>query len=403
MNDKRKEKNQTLKRLNILGIGNKLLLVFIISVFVIGVGLIVMIAQDGIKQVFKQNWGLILLIVLIEFIIFWIGIIMVYLTSVQLGIKMRIIGIVCGMIPIAHLIALSAIIRITGKEARFEKKKLKLNKKRRDQQICKTKYPILMVHGVFFRDSKYLNYWGRIPKELSQNGATIYYGEHQSAAAVTDSAKELAARIRQIVEETGCEKVNVIAHSKGGLDIKTAVVTTDIAPCVASITTINTPHRGCEFADYLMGKAPQGLKNKVASVYNSTLKKLGDDNPDFIAAVTDLTASGCNEITKLTENYDYKNAGIYTQSIGSVMKEAASGAFPLNMSYHLVKHFDGRNDGLVGEDSFQWGEDYTFLENKYKRGISHGDMIDLNRENIDGFDVREFYVKLVERLKDKGL
>lgn len=175
MNDKRKEKNQTLKRLNILGIGNKLLLVFIISVFVIGVGLIVMIVQDGIKQVFKQNWGLILLIVLIEFIIFWIGIIMVYLTSVQLGIKMRIIGIVCGMIPIAHLIALSAIIRITGKEARFEKKKLKLNKKRRDQQICKTKYPILMVHGVFFRDSKYLNYWGRIPKELSQNGATIYY------------------------------------------------------------------------------------------------------------------------------------------------------------------------------------------------------------------------------------
>ena len=108
-------------------------------------------------------------------------------------------------------------------------------------------------------------------------------------------------------------------------------------------------------------------------------------------------------VVPLTENYDYKNAGIYTQSIGSVMKEAASGAFPLNMSYHLVKHFDGRNDGLVGEDSFQWGEDYTFLENKYKRGISHGDMIDLNRENIDGFDVREFYVKLVERLKDKGL
>ncbi len=203
MNDKRIEKDQTLKRLNILGLGNKLLLLFIISVFIIGVGLIVMIAQDGIKEVFKQNWVRILIIVLIEFVVFWIGIIMVYLTSVQLGIKMRIIGIIFGMIPIAHLIALSAIIKITGKEASFEKKKLKLNKKRHEKQICKTKYPILMVHGVFFRDSKCLNYWGRIPKELSQNGATIYYGEHQSAAAVTDSAKELAARIRQIVEETG--------------------------------------------------------------------------------------------------------------------------------------------------------------------------------------------------------
>ena len=57
----------------------------------------------------------------------------------------------------------------------------------------------------------------------------------------------------------------------------------------------------------------------------------------------------------------------------------------------------------MGEDSFRWGEDYTFLENKYKRGISHGDMIDLNRENIDGFDVREFYVKLVEKLKERNL
>ena len=29
-------------------------------------------------------------------------------------------------------------------------------------------------------------------------------------------------------------------------------------------------------------------------------------------------------------------------------------------------------------------------------------MIDLNRENIEGFDVREFYVNLVKGLKEKG-
>ena len=34
---------------------------------------------------------------------------------------------------------------------------------------------------------------------------------------------------------------------------------------------------------------------------------------------------------------------------------------------------------------------------------AHGDMIDLNRENIDGFDVREFYVQLVADLKKMGL
>ena len=60
------------------------------------------------------------------------------------------------------------------------------------------------------------------------------------------------------------------------------------------------------------------------------------------------------------------------------------------------------NDGLVAENSFPWGCDYTFLTTNTKRGISHGDMIDLNRENIKGFDVREFYVQLVAGLKKMG-
>ena len=37
-----------------------------------------------------------------------------------------------------------------------------------------------------------------------------------------------------------------------------------------------------------------------------------------------------------------------------------------------------------------------------ERGISHGDVVDLNRENIRGFDVREFYVKLAADLKRRG-
>jgi triacylglycerol lipase len=85
------------------------------------------------------------------------------------------------------------------------------------------------------------------------------------------------------------------------------------------------------------------------------------------------------------------------------MKKATSGPFPLNMSYPLVKHFDGKNDGLVAEPSFKWGDNYTFLENKKNRGISHADMIDLMRENIDGFDVREFFVQVVADLKNRGL
>lgn len=136
-------------------------------------------------------------------------------------------------------------------------------------------------------------YWGRIPASLCKNGAELYYGDHQSASSVKDSAEELAVRIREIAEQTGCEKLNVIAHSKGGLDVRYAIAHCGAAPYVASLTTINTPHRGCEFADYLLEKIPRSVQEKVSAAYNGTMKKLGDASPDFMAAVRDLTAQAC--------------------------------------------------------------------------------------------------------------
>ena len=53
--------------------------------------------------------------------------------------------------------------------------------------------------------------------------------------------------------------------------------------------------------------------------------------------------------------------------------------------------------------SARWGAFLGNLTAPGKRGISHGDVIDLMRENIDGFDVREFYVNLVKDLKARGL
>ena len=332
-------------------------------------------------------------------VVFWNGIIRVYLTSVQLGIKIRVIGILCGLIPVAHLFVLKTIISTCRAEVEFENEKEQLNAQRRDRQICKTKYPLLLVHGVFFRDYKAVNYWGRIPKELERNGATVFYGNHQSALSVADSGSELAQRIKQIVSETGCEKVNIIAHSKGGLDCRYAVSHCGADAYTASLTTINTPHRGCRFADYLLEKIPEGVKNSIAKSYNAALRKAGDDNPDFLAAVTDLTDKNCSMLNQTTADMPE----IYYQSVGSKLNKATNGKFPLNFTYHIAKHFNGANDGLVSESSFRRGENYTFLTVPGKRGISHGDMVDLNRENIPGFDVREFYVQLVADLKNKGL
>lgn len=339
-----------------------------------------------------------LIVILLESVIFWNGMIRVYVTSVQLGIKHRILAVVFAWIPIANIWYLLKIIRITSMEVEYETDKYQLNNVRVESEICKTKYPVLLVHGVFFRDFRYLNYWGRIPKELMRNGATIFYGQQQSAASVQESGRELAHRIKQIIKETGCDKVNIIAHSKGGLDSRVAITHFGMAPYVATLTTMNTPHRGCIFAEYLLGKVPEKARQKVAAVYNATLRKLGDENPDFLAAVTDLTESACRTLNETTPD----STEVLYESYMSYCKRAQNGRFPLNMTYPIVKHFDGLNDGLVSLESAKWGSQFTEIEPKGNRGISHADMIDLNRENIADFDVREYYVSIVASLKQRG-
>ncbi len=269
----------------------------------------------------------------------------------------------------------------------------------KEGKACKTKYPILFVHGVFFRDSKRINYWGRIPKALEENGAKCYYGNHQSASSIADSAQELTERIKKIVAQTGCEKVNIIAHSKGGLDCRYAIANCGIADCIASLTTINTPHRGCVFAEWLLKKAPERVKRVVSKSYNRAARFFGDQKPDFMAAVENLTAEFCKEFDKNTPLPEK----IYCQSVGSVMQKARSGKFPLNLTHNFVKLFDGKNDGLVGAESFEWGSSYLLLDLPLEKGISHADMVDLSRKNLPDFDVREFYIGLVEDLKERGL
>lgn len=390
------------KHIRICHIGTMILEFFLVTSTALALGFI----WFGL---IKQTWDLdadparwltaVVAIILIEVVIFWIGIILVYTTSLQLGVNKRIVGALCGWIPIVNLFMLIGIIRTCRAEVAVERALLLRDQKRAGQQICRTKYPLLLVHGVFFRDFDHFNYWGRIPEELKRNGAVIFYGEHNSAAAVKDSAVELEKRIKEIVQQTGCGKVNIIAHSKGGLDSRAAVSMTSAGQYVASLTTISTPHRGCEFADYLLGEIPEEEQQVIASGYNTVASKLGDRDPDFLAAVYDLTSEKCKERNDVVHD----DPNVFYQSVGSVLHGASSGQFPLNFTYHLVKYFDGENDGLVGVDSFEWGSSLNMIRLEKKgRGISHGDMIDLNRENIDGLDIREFYVQLVSGLREKG-
>lgn len=386
-------------RLKILGDGAELILAFWVTCAASApfVGICIYELIGGSTDYFRYVIYAIV-IILCEAAIFWNGIIRVYVTSVQLGIRYRVLGIVFGLIPIANLVMLMIIYIRVKQETIFETEKFKLNESRRDDKICATKYPVLLVHGVFFRDSRLLNYWGRIPAELEKNGAEVYYGEQQSALSIEQSSGELAKKIEEIVTRTGCGKVNIIAHSKGGLDSRYAISKLGCDKYVATLTTINTPHRGCIFAEYLLGAAPERIKNFVEKTYNKMFYALGDNSPDFMAAVKCLTNSYCEQFNKDVPD----SPDVMYQSYGSKAVKLRGTRFPLNISYPVVKKFDGDNDGLVALTSAPWGEKFTPIYPPAKRGITHADMIDLNRENIKGFDVREFYVQMVSDLRERG-
>lgn len=267
-----------------------------------------------------------------------------------------------------------------------------------ENQTCKTKYPILLVHGVFFRDRRYFNYWGRIPQELKRKGAVLDYGNQQSAASVAECGKELAEKIREMVAARGCEKVNIIAHSKGGLDARYAISCCGAAAQVASLTTINTPHKGCFYAEHLLEKTAGWLKHFVARKYNRTMRRLGDTNPDFLAAVRDLTPTACEALN--TQMPDAP--GVYYQSVMSYMKHPSSDKFPMNFSYRFAKKYDGPNDGMVSVESGTW-QNCRLVEPEGDKGISHWNIVDFTRKNVQDFDVRRLYTELVGGLAGKGL
>lgn len=91
--------------------------------------------------------GSIIYCVICNFILFWHGIICVYLFSTQLGIKYRILGVIFGFIPIINLIVLMLIIKTAYSEIQFESRKEKLNQLRQKDKVCATKYPILLARG----------------------------------------------------------------------------------------------------------------------------------------------------------------------------------------------------------------------------------------------------------------
>lgn len=266
-------------------------------------------------------------------------------------------------------------------------------------------YPILFVHGLGFHDHKIINYWGRIPKRLTQQGAQIFYGCQDSHASMEDNAHFLYERVQQIVRETGAEKVNIIAHSKGGLDSRWMISYLDQGAHVASLTTLSTPHRGSRTIDALL-RMPDVLVRITAWICDRLYGLLGDWHPDSYRVFHELKA----EYMERLNHQMLDVSGVYYQSYAFVMKYPWSDLL-MTIPWLVVRAFEGSSDGLVTPESAAWGDFRGVFTGSGQKGISHCDVVDRRRRRFSKkeppkgqvSDMVAFYVTLVEELKERGL
>lgn len=321
----------------------------------------------------------------------------IILNARQIKLKDYVMLLCLWWMPLVNIFIIRRSYKIAVREYNVESNRLELENARAECEICRTKYPVILIHGIFFRDWQFFNYWHRIPAALIRNGGQIYYGRQQSAASLQRSGSDISRTILQVIQETGAEKVNLIAHSKGGLDCRYAISCLGMDKYVATLTTVGTPHKGCDMVDLFLKKLPDKLVRSVADRYNKIFTRLGDDTPDFMAGIQGLSA----ERAKYYDSEMPDSPDVSYRSVMTLMESSFSAGFPLNIGYLVIKKLNGENDGLVWTDSAVHG-DHRLIRPAAKRGISHGDMIDLNRENIRGFDVREFYVDMLFRLRQEG-
>jgi len=269
---------------------------------------------------------------------------------------------------------------------------------------CYTKYPIFMIHGAGFRDRKFLNYWGRIPAALQKQGATLYYGQQDSWGSVEYNAGILKDNLNRIMTETNCEKVNIIAHSKGGVEARYMISSLDMADKIASLTTIATTHNGSKTID-LLCKLPNWLYKIAAFFTNLFFRVLGDKKPDFYTASKQFSTVHMKTFNE--QNPDAPH--IYYQSYAAVMKNPFSDIF-LFWPNLIVSLIEGENDGLVTPESATWTNFKGVLRGTTRRGISHADEVDARRMNFTRkpfekgiSDMRNVYIAIVSELKQMGL
>lgn len=115
---------------------------------------------------------------------------------------------------------------------------------------AQTRYPIVLAHGVLgFGYINKQSYWRNIPETLRAHGAQVFVTQSSSFNSSDVRGEQLMAQVRQIMQETGAKKVNLIGHSHGSQSVR--YVAGNHPEWVASVTSVSGPTMGSEVADWI--------------------------------------------------------------------------------------------------------------------------------------------------------
>ncbi|MBI5125249.1 MAG: hypothetical protein HZA70_03355 [Planctomycetes bacterium] len=263
-----------------------------------------------------------------------------------------------------------------------------------------TNYPIILAPGVFGFNRKTISYFLGITRYLNDMGFQTMHTK-TVVARVERRAMVLKHQIEGYLKKTRASKVNIIAHSMGGLDARYMIAKLDMADRVASLSTVVTPHRGTSIADW--GIRRGGLVLRLLKGLLRMDTKL----------IYDLTTESCHRFNEEVANA--RQVRYFTYS-GSKTKLRLN---PLFWPAHdVIMKEEGENDGLVSVNSARWvaGGRASMGDpagRPYNNGVKYmgnfrADHLDLIGWNLGlkilrSFNAKRFYHHVAENIKEEGL
>lgn len=263
-------------------------------------------------------------------------------------------------------------------------------------ELLKLKYPVFLCHGYGAIGSVVKSGPLHDPcMEIRGHGVVAIAPNTVPYAKIETRAENWVRLIQKFCKEHDYEKVNVVTHSMGGLDMRCALSKMDAAEYVESLTTIATPHHGSSLADLVL-KTPELVMEKLSEMFDWFGEFMfPKTKSDALGSLEQLSSRYARDIFN-PEHPDVEGVKYYSYSaaVGKGTK------FPINpvLRFQNNQIFDkeGENDAFVSVESAKWG---THLE---KIPLSHLSQMHLQMNKETSKIYEQFWFNVVKRLAENG-